>query len=444
MKNIFKTLLLISAGTLFFACEEVEQPVADFGFYLEKDGIEAGQPQKAHVYDKIVFYTKDRNEDFSYVLYSGAEGSNPNSESTSNNDTLRSDFQSGVTLAYNNVLNAYSTSLFYKKPGEYTITLIATNHKSGEIKRSTATAVISIYDTVATLTDYSLKYTYLNTKNKPKEKIVNAGIVGDTLFAKIPYFYDRDSLIATFKSGNATVSVNGVAQVSEVTANNFSKGKVKYDLVAPNKDGVQDLYVKVIPGGDNAAVISSVAGDGIGNVVIDNTTKVISFDYVPGLSTTALPIKVASPEGSEIYYLGQKIRVYNAAAVTSVTINIANKLDLFTADSTKKSYSFVATEQVNSFVLNSFSTITKPVAYDAGSKTYSIVLDPYYYLVNGKINLTPVFTVNSLASVYYLGVDNVKVPVVSGTTVIDFASNVKLYYQTGNKLDSVNVNVTTY
>ncbi len=150
-------------------------------------------------------------------------------------------------------------------------------------------------------------FTFEAAKNSGLTSDVTATINGTTITATVPFGFDRSALVATFTTTGKTVTVNGIGQVSGMTANNFTS-TVGYTVTA--EDGTQALYavtVNVAPSNakaitafsfeaaDNSGLTADVAATITGTTI----TATVPFDtdvsaLVATFTTTGVSVKVGS------------------------------------------------------------------------------------------------------------------------------------------------------
>ena len=117
----------------------------------------------------------------------------------------------------------------------------------------------------------------------------------------VPFGTDRSSLIALFdKNEGATVTVNGVEQVSGETANDFTN-TVEYKVVS--KDGkIENTFTVDVTNAQNteAKLISmTIAGY---NCNIDQDNKAITLNIPGGTSLTSAFVQYQISENAVFYY----------------------------------------------------------------------------------------------------------------------------------------------
>jgi hypothetical protein len=155
------------------------------------------------------------------------------------------------------------------------------------------------------------------SKNSGLTSDVTATINGTTITATVPFGFDRSALVATFTTTGTSVTVNGVGQVSGMTANNFTS-TVGYTVTAEN--GTQQLYavtVNVAP--SNAKAITAYSFE-----AADNSG--LTADVAATITGTTITATV--PFGTDVSALvatftttGTSVKVGSTVQVSGTTAN---------------------------------------------------------------------------------------------------------------------------
>ena len=211
----------------------------------------------------------------------------------------------GVLIPTSSFTNGKATVKFsYGSPGTFKAVVVVNNHATdGESVKNTYSDAkdITITASGTEISDFSLGilrtdgyaqdvYTSLTTKttidktNKTIAVIVRYSLPKD---GKNPnYFTDKTKLVATYSASSfSTVSVNGTAQKSGTTENNFSN---PVDYVVKAQDGTTATYkvtatftpvetVKTIKSMSGTAVSKAADKKALGGYVNDGSSAVVLF-----------------------------------------------------------------------------------------------------------------------------------------------------------------------
>ncbi len=144
------------------------------------------------------------------------------------------------------------------------------------------------------------------TYSLPGQTSSNIDTATHTITIGMPEFVDLINLIATFTiSGNATVSVGGVAQQSGVTANDFSTSVV-YVITAEDSVTTQDWTVNIQTLSSTAAITDFNIPGALNPGAIDTTNYTISIDFMTGTDVSALVASFTASAGSTVSVSGQE------------------------------------------------------------------------------------------------------------------------------------------
>lgn len=133
-------------------------------------------------------------------------------------------------------------------------------------------------------------------------------IIESNIFVTMPYGTNINSLVANYVINGQSVAINGVPQVPDTTANNFSN-PVVYTVTA--EDGsTQNYTVTVTVAPNTAKAISAFSLDGI-NGVIDGNNISVTMPY--GTSLTNLVANFTTD--------GETVTIGNTTQVNGVTQN---------------------------------------------------------------------------------------------------------------------------
>jgi len=184
---------------------------------------------------------------------------------------------------------------------------------------------------------------------------VTGTISGTQVSLQVPYGTKVTSLAAEFVTNSTNVQVNGVAQTSGVTANDFTS-PVKYSVY--NNAGVnQDYTVTVIVAPSNVKQITSFAISGTTGS-IDESAGAIAINLPPGTKASSLAATFSA--------VAKSVSVNGVTQTTGVTKNDFTGPVVYTAaadDGSTKNYTVTAKvlpapwKDITSF---SFSKATNP------------------------------------------------------------------------------------
>jgi hypothetical protein len=178
---------------------------------------------------------------------------------------LKASFSSaGKTVTVGEVVQESGvTENNFSIPVKYTVTA-----DDGSIKDYTVTAVL-LKDTAKELVSFGFKKT-INPSLSADVELLNPE---SDISVVLPFGSDRNSLKASFESSGETVKVNGTAQESGLSANNFST-TVEYIVTAENGD-TRKYTVNVSVAKSDAKTITQYILDGE-TAAIDENAKTIA------------------------------------------------------------------------------------------------------------------------------------------------------------------------
>jgi cysteine-rich repeat protein len=130
----------------------------------------------------------------------------------------------GTSVAVNSVAQVSGTTANnFTNPVTYVVTAA---NGSTQMFTVTVTVALSAADSITS-------YAFLTTDNSGLSANVEATINGTTINATVPFNTDVTALVATFSSTGASTAVDGVAQTSGATKNDFTN-PVQYTVTAAN------------------------------------------------------------------------------------------------------------------------------------------------------------------------------------------------------------------
>jgi hypothetical protein len=204
-------------------------------------------------------------------------------------------------------------------------------------------------------------FSFLSVNNSGLAADVTATITGTTITATVPYGTVVTALKATFSTTGASVAVGSVAQVSSVTANDFTVALVYRVTAADNstKDYTATVTVAANPAKDLTAFsFLSVNNSGLAADVVATITGTTITATVPyGTVVTGLKATFSTTDAS--------VAVGSVAQVSSVTANDFSSAVVFrvtATDNSTKDY----TVTIRSFAAK--------VDFATGTNPYSVVV----------------------------------------------------------------------
>jgi hypothetical protein len=250
---------------------------------------------------------------------------------------------------------------------------------------------------------------------------VTATINGSAITATVPFGVDRSALVATFETTGESVTVNGTAQVSGTTPNNFTN-PVEYVVHAANGSS-QPYTVTITSAPSNAKAITAFSFEDA-----DNTA--LTADVVATISANTITATV--PFGTDVTALvatftttGTSVKVGSTTQVSGTTANDFTSSVSYVvtaADNTTQTYTVTVTVAANSAkAITAFSFLS---ANNPGLPANVIAV------INGtSITATVPFGTNvtALKASFTITGDSVTVNNVaqtSGATANDFTSSV--------------------
>jgi hypothetical protein len=250
---------------------------------------------------------------------------------------------------------------------------------------------------------------------------VAATISGTTITATVPFGFDRSALVATFTTTGASVTVGSTAQMSGVTANNFTS-PVSYVVTA--EDGSTQSYavtVSVAP--SNANEITSFTFEDADNVSL-------TADVVATITGTAVTATV--PFDTDVSALvatftttGTSVRVGGMTQTSGTTPNsFASPVQYVVTAADSSTQTYTVTVNIASNTAKEITAFSFEAADNA-----SLGADVTAVISGTSITATVPFdtTVTGLVATFSTTGESVRVNnvvQVSGTTPNNFASAV--------------------
>lgn len=232
---------------------------------------------------------------------------------------------------------------------------------------------------------------------------VSGTIVGNNITVTVPPVMYVNSLIATFTTSGAYVTVNGVRQINSETENNFTN-PVTYVVHAANGD-TRSYIVTVIVSPSNSKAITAYSLNGNSGVITNNN------------------IAVTVPNGTNVESL---VATYTTTG-TKVTVNGITQKNGVTTNNFESSVTYVVTAADNT-TRSYIVSVTVAPSHAKAITQYS--LDGYPGKITGTsitVTLPNGTNVNQLVATYTTTGASVTVggaTQVSGTTPNNFASPV--------------------
>jgi hypothetical protein len=191
---------------------------------------------------------------------------------------------------------------------------------------------------------------------------VTATINGSAITATVPFGVDRSALVATFETTGESVTVNGTAQVSGTTSNNFTNA-VEYVVHAANGSS-QPYTVTITSAPSNAKAITAFSFEDA-----DNTA--LTADVIATISSNTITATV--PFGTDVTALvatftttGASVKVGSTTQVSGTTANDFTSTVSYVvtaADNSTQTYTVTVTVAANSakaITAFSFQTANNP------------------------------------------------------------------------------------
>lgn len=211
-------------------------------------------------------------------------------------------------------------------PGTYNVTPTASSSNGNPTELSPITVLVSgsILPSTKAITSFSLNGT--------------AGtIIGNNIAVTVPYGTDVTSLVATYITTGASVSIGSVTQVNGVTVNNFTN-PVEYTVHAAN--GSTKVYtVTVTVAASSAKAITAFALNGTDGIISGNA---ISVTMPYGTAVESLIATFIST--------GQNVMIGSTPQVSGVTKNNFTNPVTYTvhaADGSTQNYTVTVTVALN-------------------------------------------------------------------------------------------------
>jgi hypothetical protein len=209
-----------------------------------------------------------------------------------------------------NVENGFPPYTYNWQPGSFTNDTIIVSQEETTTYSITYWDILNVVGTDSTTIyvfpddqNYLFSYSFYKEYNPYLPWDVIGEIIGNTVIVAIPEEVGTDSLIASFDISNcASGYVNGIEQISGITANDF-ESPVIYQVTAPNGDVRQYVVVVDIEMGFN------VNNAGTYTVLPNPSNGIFRIDFS---EVTSLPVKI------EVLDLMGNI-VYENPAVTTKT-----------------------------------------------------------------------------------------------------------------------------
>jgi trimeric autotransporter adhesin len=319
-------------------------------------------------------------------------------------------------------------------PGKQLASLLS----GGAIKQPNLLLLVNKPNTAQEITSFTFK----SADNTALTTDVAGIINGTTISLTVPFATDVTGLIAAFSSTGESVSVEGMAQFSEVTPNDFTN-PVTYTVVA-NNGATQNYTVSVSIALNTSKEITAFSFKSADN-------PELTADVIGVINATAISLTV--PYGTDVTVLkasfsstGQSIKVGNIDQVSGITANDFTNPVVYTvtaADSSTQNYTVTVTIALNTaknITAFSFRSVDNPgltadVIGVINGTTITLTV-PYGTDVTG---LKAMFSTSG-RSVLVEGVTQV-----SGTTANDFTYPVvyRVTADDGSTLDyTVTVNIS--
>jgi len=227
----------------------------------------------------------------------------------------------GVAVSVNGTLQtSHVTPNDFTNPVGYVVT-------AQDNSRQTFTVTVTIAPSTA---KEITAFAFLAADNPGLPADVIATINGSAIAATVPFGTDVTALVASFTTSGASVSVNGAAQTSGVTPNDFTRSVV-YTVTAAD-GSTRDFTVTVTIAPSSAKAITSFAF-----LTIDNAG--LSADVIATISGTAIAATV--PNGTDV---GSLVATF-ATTGASVSVNGVAQASGTSANDFSNPVSYVVTAQ---------------------------------------------------------------------------------------------------
>lgn len=332
MKSINKIFLLLISAIGFVSCvnEDVIEVNPDFNLSIARTG-----DNKAYV--GTPFYVIPEGSGEYLTLFDGTEGHIYG--------------EAGATGTFFDKND--SLPITYKKPGDYTITVVASSSVDfgKSFIRETKSYPISVVDA-----RNDISYFYI--ADATGKVLYSADIINDSIIFKVPDIVSDMNFKPTFilNSELSKVYVDGVEQTSEVSQNNFSQ-VVTYKVIS-SVNTEKNYYVKAkrFAASDEKNIIrfalakfdaEAAYRNSNGEVAdVDNTNSIVNLSVNYGTQKTSSKIVLESPYASSVYINGvaySTTKKYNLTTISEIKVIAQNN--------STKTYSLSLTDQdpVSSF-----------------------------------------------------------------------------------------------
>ena len=238
-----------------------------------------------------------------------------------------------------------------------------------------------------TTQDYTVTVTVAASPAKAITAFSLAGVVGTinetgkTIAVTMPYGTNVTSLVATFTTTGASVTVGSTTQISGTTANNFTN-PVIYTVTAADSS-TQDYTVTVAVAASPAKAITAFSLAGVVGT-INETGKTIAVTMPFGTDVTSLVATFSTT--------GVSVKVGSTVQITGTTANNFTNPVIYTvtaADSTTQDYTVVVAVALSSAkAITAFSLNGSVGTINETGKTIAVTMP---YLTNVR-NLVATFT----------------------------------------------------
>ena len=168
-----------------------------------------------------------------------------------------------------------------------------------------------------------------------------------------PNTYTLDAMVAHFETTGAEVVVNGTAQITDITFNDFTH-PVDYEVIAENGSS-QHYTVTVTIGPSSEKSILTYSLDGVSGT-IDETGKTVSVSLPVGTSVTALAATFTLSDGASAK-VGQVVQV-NGQTPNDFTNPVV--YEVIAADGSTQNYTVTVTFATKATAINVSMTPNEP------------------------------------------------------------------------------------
>ncbi len=248
---------------------------------------------------------------------------------------------SGVSVTVNGV-NQVSGAIInnFSSPVEYIVTA-----EDGSFKKYTVTVDV----TLSSEKDIN-SFIFRSSENSSLGDNITGVISGDTISAQIPYKKSPAQLKAYFQTTGASVTVNGTAQESAVTENNFTS-PLTYRVTAEN-GSTRDYTVTVAVAKNSSKELTSftLAGE---KGTIDPAAKTISVLFPPDKNLASL-IASYSTTGVSVLISGNE----QTSGTSANNFNSPVTYTVKAEDGSEQPYLVTATKSAETPGMWNFETIT--------------------------------------------------------------------------------------